>query len=210
MCAGLRDAVNLGWKLDFVLAGRAGPDLLASYEEERRPEVSAAVDFSIELGKVICVPDPAEAAARDQAMAGAYDGTLGEAPSLPGIAGGLIADGSPHAGDLFPQGNLGGRWFDDIHGVGWRMVTVDGDVTELDPALVDWLSAIGGPIVDVAGAADELVAWFDTHGVRWALQRPDFHLFGTAVDAAGATHLLAELRRRLAPSGGVSGTGSSG
>ena len=31
------------------------------------------IDFSMELGKVICVPDPAEAAARDEAMAAAVD-----------------------------------------------------------------------------------------------------------------------------------------
>ena len=52
--------------------------LLATYEEERRPSAVAAIDFSIELGKVICVPDPAEAAARDEAMAAAVTGEVSE------------------------------------------------------------------------------------------------------------------------------------
>jgi 2-polyprenyl-6-methoxyphenol hydroxylase-like FAD-dependent oxidoreductase len=34
---GLGDAVDLGWKLEAALAGWGGPDLLASYEIERRP-----------------------------------------------------------------------------------------------------------------------------------------------------------------------------
>lgn len=34
---GLADAVNLGWKLAAAIRGDAGPDLLDSYERERRP-----------------------------------------------------------------------------------------------------------------------------------------------------------------------------
>jgi hypothetical protein len=34
---GLQDAVNLGWKLAGVLARRVGPELLDTYETERRP-----------------------------------------------------------------------------------------------------------------------------------------------------------------------------
>jgi 2-polyprenyl-6-methoxyphenol hydroxylase-like FAD-dependent oxidoreductase len=199
MCAGLRDAANLAWKLDLVLDGRAARELLATYDEERRPSAIAAIDFSIELGKVICVPDPAEAAARDEAMAAAYDGRVSDVPGLPGIASGLVAVGAQLAGELFPQGDVGGRWFDDVHGVGWRLVTVDPTATDLDPALVGWLSIIGGAVVDVTGESKDLAAWFDAHDLRWALQRPDFHLFGTATDRAGAEGMLAALRRRLAP-----------
>ncbi len=198
MCAGLRDAANLAWKLDLVLSGRAAPELLATYDQERRPSASAAIDFSMELGKVICVPDPVEAAARDEAMAAVYDGGLNDVPSLPGIASGLVAAGLPLAGELFPQGELGERWFDDVHGVGWRLVTVDPDWTGLDPTLVRWFETIGGAVVGVTPVAKNLAAWFEAHDLRWALQRPDFYLFGTTPDLRGAAEMLAELRRRLA------------
>jgi 2-polyprenyl-6-methoxyphenol hydroxylase-like FAD-dependent oxidoreductase len=199
MCAGLRDVVNLAWKLDLVLDGRAAPEVLATYDEERRPSVNAAIDFSMELGKVICVPDPAEAAARDEAMAAMYDGGVSDVPGLPGIASGLVAVGAPLAGELFPQGDLDGRWFDDVHGAAWQLVTVDPDCTGLDAALAGWFESIGGTVVDVSGAAPDLAAWFEAHDARWALQRPDFYLFGTSKDLKGATALLTDLRRLLQP-----------
>jgi hypothetical protein len=37
MNTGMQDAVDLGWKLDAVLKGWGGPNLLASYELERKP-----------------------------------------------------------------------------------------------------------------------------------------------------------------------------
>ena len=94
---------------------------------------AAAIDFSIELGKVICVPDPAEAAARDEAMAAAVDRRgVARCRACPGIAAGLVHPDAPLAGELFPQADLGGRWFDDVHGVGWRLVTDDPAAGDLD------------------------------------------------------------------------------
>jgi flavoprotein hydroxylase len=197
MCSGLRDAMNLAWKLDLVLAGKAALAILATYDEERRPSATAAVDFSIELGKVICVPDPAEAAARDDAMTATYDGGVSDAPDLPGLTSGLIATGAPLAGALFPQGLLDAGWFDDLHGVGWRLVTVDPDAATLDADVATWFATIDGKIVNVAAGATNLVDWFDAHGVRWALQRPDFYLFGCATDTSSASALLTTLHQRL-------------
>jgi 2-polyprenyl-6-methoxyphenol hydroxylase-like FAD-dependent oxidoreductase len=197
MCAGIRDAANLAWKLDLVLSGQAAPELLTTYEQERRPGAEVAIDMSIELGKVICVPDPAEAAARDEAMAAAVTGEVSEVPGQPGLVAGLVHADSPMAGEQFPQFPLDGRAFDDVHGAGWRLVTDDPDAAALTPEAVDRLSALGGRVVALGDTVPELSAWFDAHGVRWALQRPDFHLYGTATDAAAAAELLTQLHRQL-------------
>jgi putative polyketide hydroxylase len=37
MNTAIQDSFDLGWKLAWVLRGRASPDLLATYEHERRP-----------------------------------------------------------------------------------------------------------------------------------------------------------------------------
>jgi 2-polyprenyl-6-methoxyphenol hydroxylase-like FAD-dependent oxidoreductase len=43
---GLQDAVNLGWKLAAVLHGRVGPELLTTYEAERRPAAERVIMHS--------------------------------------------------------------------------------------------------------------------------------------------------------------------
>src|SRR5213593_1778864 len=94
MCAGLRDAANLAWKLDLVLRGLAPNALLDSYHQERLPSARQVINFSIDLGKVICVPDREQAAARDAAMTAAAK-VRGPTPPIPGpaIGPGLLLEG---------------------------------------------------------------------------------------------------------------------
>ncbi|MFC4148498.1 FAD-dependent monooxygenase [Micromonospora mangrovi] len=64
---GIADAHNLAWKLAAVLAGQAGPDLLDSYDSERRPvgafaASQGALQFAIRSGQAT---DEQRAAALD-------------------------------------------------------------------------------------------------------------------------------------------------
>lgn len=201
MCAGVRDAANLAWKLDAVLSGQAADALLDTYQDERLPSARMAIEFSMELGKVICVPDLAEAAARDEAMAGAVGDEPVEAPALPGIDTGLIHPQSPHAGELFMQGDVDGVAFDDVFGPGWRLVTVggnlDGDSGALDPVAAAWFASIGGRTVTLADPDPVYRRWFAEHETTWVLQRPDFYVYGTANSLAEASALLNDLRQQL-------------
>ncbi len=197
MCAGIRDAANLAWKLDLVVGGRADGELLAAYDIERRPSANAAIDISIELGKVICVPDPEAAAARDAAMSAEFDGTTSSVPPMPGVLGGIIREGSAHAGELLPQAKLGEQWFDDVHGVGFRLLTIDPASADLPTDLDDWLSSIGGKVVVIDTDDGAMRDWLENREIGWALQRPDFYAYGTATDAAGAGGLLSALRAQL-------------
>jgi flavoprotein hydroxylase len=205
MCSGIRDAANLAWKLDLVLDGRAPVTLLDTYGGERLPSARQAIELSMELGSVICVRDADAAAARDSAMAATVTSELTNAPELPGIDIGCIDGDAPHAGRLFVQGTAAGAPFDDVHGAGWRLVTVDPSVAVPDD-LARWFASIGGTVV-VLDAPDATHArWFREHGATVALQRPDFHLFGTADRPAGAAELLDRLRHRLAPEPATTGS----
>lgn len=198
LCAGVRDAANLAWKLDLVLAGHATDSLLDTYQQERLPSAKASIEFAIELGRVICVPDPAEAAARDEAMTSAMGPEPADVPDLPGPQAGVIQPGSLHAGELFVQPRVGDRLFDDAYGAGWRLVTTSGELYRLDPDAVHWFHAVGGRVA-VLDIPDPVVGdWFAARGVTWALQRPDFYLYGTARDAAGASALLRDLQAQIA------------
>ena len=71
LAAGLRDADNLAWKLTYVLTGRAGPDLLDSYETERRPHARALIKKAVRVGWAMTGGQDRAAAVRRIALAAA-------------------------------------------------------------------------------------------------------------------------------------------
>lgn len=48
--SGIRDAANLAWKLAAVTRWDSGPDLLDSYEPERRPHAAALIRMALRIG----------------------------------------------------------------------------------------------------------------------------------------------------------------
>ena len=71
LAAGLRDADNLAWKLAYVLTGRAGEDLLATYDTERRPHARALVKKAVRVGWAMTGGQDRAAAVRRIALAAA-------------------------------------------------------------------------------------------------------------------------------------------
>jgi hypothetical protein len=210
MCAGLRDAANLAWKLDLVLRGLASEALLDSYTTERAPHVSAMIQLSVALGRVICVADPAEAAARDRRMIAEARGRAAPIdPALPPLGPGCFAPGSPAAGQLFVQDLVRHRGvsglFDDVVGRGFALLSPAGDpAAALDAESAAFLAGLGGltahvgpgaPVEDLKGG---YARWFAKHGAALALVRPDFAVFGTAAALDGARALVRALRAQLA------------
>lgn len=53
MCAGIRDADNLAWKLAWVLSGRAHESLLDTYQSERRAHARSVIGRAVLLGRVM-------------------------------------------------------------------------------------------------------------------------------------------------------------
>ena len=45
--------MNLSWKLAWVIKGNAAPDILDSYDEERRPHAKAMIDLAKLMGKLV-------------------------------------------------------------------------------------------------------------------------------------------------------------
>ena len=211
MCAGLRDAANLAWKLDHVLGHPGATALLDTYDTERIPQAAAVIEMATELGKVICIPDEEEARARDEQMAPLVpaDGRT-PAPPMPAITGGLLDD-SPAAGELFLQstvrvGDTEGL-LDDVVGPGWHLVVL-GTAGPPDPKVAAWFGSIGGRVVTIG--ADDVVdvdgrygRWFEDHGAVAVLERPDFAIFGTAADGREVDGLVTRLRDRLGASSGA-------
>lgn len=51
--AGLRDVVNLGWKLAWVVKDQAAPALLDSYDRERRPHAKKMIGLAKLMGRLV-------------------------------------------------------------------------------------------------------------------------------------------------------------
>jgi 3-(3-hydroxy-phenyl)propionate hydroxylase len=64
--SGIRDATNLGWKLGMVVRGDASPEILDSYEAERREHAKAMIDLSVTAGRIFAPTNKAVAWLRDQ------------------------------------------------------------------------------------------------------------------------------------------------
>ena len=64
MSSGMRDAVNLGWKLDMALKSQTSSDILDLYEIERSPHARKIIDLSCSLGAIICEQDLEKATER--------------------------------------------------------------------------------------------------------------------------------------------------
>jgi 3-(3-hydroxy-phenyl)propionate hydroxylase/flavoprotein hydroxylase len=132
MCSGIRDALNLSFKLDRVLRGESDDSLLETYQTEREPHVRVVVEKGMELGRVQTMRDPVAAAARDaRLMAARAAQQKPEKMRFPGVGPGLVAGDTPGAGSLMPQGRvrLGptSDRFDQVLGYGFA-VLVDGRV----------------------------------------------------------------------------------
>ena len=68
MCAGLRDAENLIWKLAGVLEGRYKPAILDSYQSECLAHVRAVIKQALQIGEIIQTRNPFKAFLRDSVL----------------------------------------------------------------------------------------------------------------------------------------------
>jgi len=199
MCAGLRDAFALGWRLNGILEGKYGLEVLDSYTSERKEHARHYIDFSQELGKIICISDPQEAAARDAAMKEAL-AARGNTPVPTDICqlgpGAWVAE-APHAGELSVQGVVVANGtrdrFDQAVGAGWMVLGLDADPAEaLGRDRLELLAGLEGRTVrlgstgtvcDAVDAEGTYRRWLEGIGAKYVLLRPDFYVAATAADA---------------------------
>ncbi len=195
MCAGMRDAWNLAWKLGFILDGKADDSLLDTYEIERRPHVSQVTDISIYLGKIICIPDSQAAAERDKAF---LDGSAEPPPPFPSLTSGIVRraeDGSlaKGAGLLSPHVTISrngdhmrldalieSNFALHCRGVAPHSLLspeVIQTLIALDVRIISFDQYTPGGVVDLDGRMD---AFFETNGWIAMLVRPDFYVYGGA------------------------------
>ena len=177
MCAAIRDASNLAWKLDAVLRGRAQDALLDSYASERAPHVHAFIDLAVKLGDIIQTTDPQAARERDAKFkTGQPEIFQFPAPRLgPGVWQGDAAV----VAQVFPQPmRSDGRLLDTVLGLNFAVI---GDEAVLNAVSEDtrerWQDQ---GVVQLPARDPEVQAWLQQQGVRAVLLRPDRYIAGVA------------------------------
>ena len=227
LCSGIRDAMNLAWKLDLVLRGLCDPLMMASYDHERRPHSAAIVKNSLRMGELVSVTDPDEAARRDDAL---RSGWLRPPPAeMPILTDGILlrdkdgAIASP-AGQLAmqPRLRIGHEvgLLDDLIGNGWVVLATGFDPeASLGPRERWVMRRLQARFLRVEGADRDEVAldesggfleWLDAQGVDSVIVRPDFYVFAgvcrpealnrAIIDLGSQLRLLPDPRSRPLPS----------
>jgi 3-(3-hydroxy-phenyl)propionate hydroxylase len=212
-CSGMRDGINLAWKLDLVLSGRASSALLDSYETERRPHAQKIMEMSLFLGQVTNEDDLEKAAARDEAF---RTRTMPPMPAFPKVESGVVhkeADGSllPSTGLPGPQarvrrGDREGR-LDDVVGHGFLLVAQANPIPFLNSGQQNFLKQLGcrtvvltkdEQIPDAVFELDgEMSSFMAEHGIQAYIGRPDFAIFGSVVRIEDLGSLIDDLRLKL-------------
>jgi len=221
MCQGIRDVVNLVWKLEAVMRRGAADSLLDTYQAERSVHVRELTTRIKDIGRVICERDVAAAQARDKrllAEAGGVIKTIARQDIVPSLRTGLLSgEVHPANGTLFPQPRVrdanGIRLLDEVVRGGWRVVTREAWATtseisaaakELDMQVVSVRAEDGtDPRLPANGAHclaeidGVLENWFKTQGCDAAIVRPDHYVFGVASSDASLARQLETLRSVL-------------
>ncbi len=177
LCAGIRDAANLAWKLSWVVKGLAPQSLLDSYTREQSPHVHAFIREAVRIGDIIQVTDPAAAAHRDQELIDRPQMLQSIRPSL---GEGLHAGWPAPAGTISQQITLSdGRRMDEVAGLRFVVFGSREILDAVSAATRDsWRRA------DVLVLRDEGAAYLEQLGCKWVIVRPDRYILAAATSAA--------------------------
>ena len=213
MCAGMRDAVAMAWRLNGILDGQFDAEVLNSYTSERLEHAKHYINFSQELGKIICISDEAQAAERDAKMKAdlAARNNTPVPTDICQLGQGVWCAEAAHAGELSVQGVVDANnkrdRFDQAVGQGWMVIGLNEDpahalTTEQREdlkSLAGFTVNIGAPgttcdAVDVNGT---YAKWLQEIDAKYVLLRPDFYVAATANSAAVLQQRFDEVMSRL-------------
>ncbi|TCK21969.1 bifunctional 3-(3-hydroxy-phenyl)propionate/3-hydroxycinnamic acid hydroxylase [Pseudonocardia endophytica] len=185
MGSGLRDAINLSWKLAAVLDG-ADETLLDTYQTEREPHVRVYVHAAV-------------GAANGIEFMSENPGELGEPPEaleaqmpVPQLGSGVHGDTEWPVGALSIQPRLlGGDRLDDVVGYAFAVVGNPTLLAGVDVATAATWQRVGATVVGETPLP--LRRWLNEHRAHAVIIRPDRYVFGLAASAAELDALTARL-----------------
>ncbi len=178
LCAGLRDAMNISWKLAGVLDGSLSPAVLDSYQEERKPHARNMILLALGIGHSMTAGGRVGNALRGAVAPRAH--------LVPGLSSRLLDSTSPalHRSALITKSSgsrqLGGRLcpnaptlsgtrLDAVVGKGFSVITAVSP-TSAQRDLIERRHAV----LHYAEPGTALAEWLHRGRARAAIVRPDF------------------------------------
>jgi len=194
MCAGLRDAANLGWKIERVLRGFAADGLLDTYERERAPHVRDYIELAVKLGGLINTK-AAEAALVDKIPS---DGGPARMQSIrPRLGPGLVAGDAALTGSIAPQVRLAtGQRIDEHVGYRFAVLTKPAFAAQIPTGLRQALAK--RDCVLIVDDGPEASDFLEAAGAAVAI-RPDRYILGAANSLDQLSDLVAALGQQDQP-----------
>ncbi len=205
MCQGIRDAVNVAWKLKHVLLHDMdvvnSDQFLDSYGLERGAHVRALTTTIKGIGRYICERDLTLARMRDIKLLADQGGIVKSVPRqdlIPPLMTGLLSSSSHNAiGTLFVQPRVlhegTTTLMDNVYGHGWRLVLNSRAQSSAFQAFetFDWLT-----VIRLEETQRVAVDWFLRYPCDAVLIRPDHYVY--AVGSVGEMAIeLTTLKGRL-------------
>ena len=212
LCSGIRDSLNLAWKLDAVLSGKADQELLETYESERKPHVENIINMSTGVGHMVLMTDPVEAQKRDEML---RSGVVPKAPVFPRLGSGIMrpldapghhqTDGRPSRQARVAVGRRIDR-LDQFMKQGWKIIARHPvPITLFNPSQQEFLASLdlefahasrgaNAQYVDIDGEYD---MWYRETGRKAFLLRPDNYIFGSVPTIEELPKLIDELANVL-------------
>ena len=222
MCAGIRDAHGLSWRLNLILSGRTDASILGDYFHERSVHVREIIRGAIFLGSLVQTQNRLVAFLRDNLLlrpANSFGAT--RRAFMKGInrkrplKGGCLGH-SPLAGHLalqppitLPDGTI--DLLDEALGRDFVVLARTGTIVGHQKILNDLRRAIPVSVLEFGDGSERaaitdhtgvLKRWFHEHGIDFVLIRPDRYVFD-----AGLSSKLDEAVRGLLSSLAVGTSG---
>ena len=195
MGAGLRDAMNLAWKLAGVLDGSLPDSVLSTYEQERKPHARKMIGLALTVGRAMTaggrIGDLLRRAAvpRLHLMPGLRQKVVDSTtpPLHRSVLVHKSAIGHQLAGTLCPNAiTSDGQRLDTVLGTGFAIVTTS-PPSAADQKLVKQCRAT----IHLADPGSDLAAWLHRGHATAAIVRPD----RTVLRAGRDLHALSEVLR---------------
>ncbi|MDR3654843.1 MAG: bifunctional 3-(3-hydroxy-phenyl)propionate/3-hydroxycinnamic acid hydroxylase [Mycobacterium sp.] len=201
LCAGLRDAMNLSWKLAGVINGSLSADLLDTYQAERKPHARKMITLALVIGHSMTAGGRIGNALRSVVAP--------RARLIPGLAARVLDSRTPPlsssalvrrstglkqlAGSLCPNAATAtGERLDNIIGTGFAIIT-SVPPTAQQRNLIEQRSAV----VHYAGPGTELAEWLNRSRAQAAIVRPDFTVMRAGRDLSQLCESLPTFGRTI-------------